>query len=498
MLVIVSDLHLTDGTVSETVSPEAVRRFVGQLRAMAEAASWRCDGGYRPVEQVDIVLLGDVLDLLHSSRWTAGGDVRPWDRSHPEELAEQVSRITAELLAHNEAALSELRALAAEGGLRVPPGLRAGRPAATSEEHPVAVRLHYLVGDHDWFLHVPGASFAEARTLVVRALGLRGRGEQPFPHEMTDADELLAAMRRHKVAARHGDCFDPLAFEEDRGTASLTDALVIELAVRFAVEIEQALAEELPAAAVAAIRELDHVHPLAMMPAWLEGVLERTCPQPAQRRRLKAVWDGLVEDLLALDFVGRAGPGRLPGLADALRRALAFGHRPRGDWAAANAAWLADLRGAAAPSYVSHALAEPDFRNRRARHVVFGHTHQAECLPLEASHAEAFVLSQIYFNAGTWRRVYRPTQVTGRAAEFVGAETIGCLAFYQGDERGGRPFETWSATLGLKPLDVAVHRIDSGKASHASREPHSSSGHGHAPHFSAGTAATRRVSARRQ
>jgi len=32
---------------------------------------------------------------------------------------------------------------------------------------------------------------------------------------------------------------------------------------------------------------------------------------------------------------------------------------------------------------------EPDFRNRRAKHVVYGHTHEAEIVPLDASHSSA-------------------------------------------------------------------------------------------------------------
>ena len=52
---------------------------------------------------------------------------------------------------------------------------------------------------------------------MVERLGLANRPEQPFPHDITESDELLQAMRRHKVTARHGDLYDPLSFE---GTAT--------------------------------------------------------------------------------------------------------------------------------------------------------------------------------------------------------------------------------------------------------------------------------------
>jgi hypothetical protein len=50
-------------------------------------------------------------------------------------------------------------------------------------------------------------------------------------------------------------------------------------------------------------------------------------------------------------------------------------------------------------------------------------------------------------NAGTWRRVYRPTQALQASHEFIAADSFTLLAFYQADERSGRSHETWSGTL---------------------------------------------------
>src|SRR3990172_8328575 len=69
MLVIISDLHLTDGTSGETIRPHAFRVFRENLRDMAYEASWRSDGTYRPIESLDLVLLGDILDLIRSVKW---------------------------------------------------------------------------------------------------------------------------------------------------------------------------------------------------------------------------------------------------------------------------------------------------------------------------------------------------------------------------------------------------------------------------------------------
>ena len=135
-------------------------------------------------------------------------------------------------------------------------------------------------------------------------------------------------------------------------------------------------------------------------------------------------------------------------MIDGLSSALKFSRRETSGWTGRVTNWLRQIRGSESESFASHALAEPDFRNRRARHIVYGHTHQAETVPLEASYADGFVLNQMYFNAGTWRRSFRPAlNVTG-GQEFIPSEMMNYLCFFQGDERGGRPYETWSGTLG--------------------------------------------------
>ena len=38
------------------------------------------------------------------------------------------------------------------------------------------------------------------------------------------------------------------------------------------------------------------------------------------------------------------------------------------------------------------------------------------------------------------------------------------LAFFQGDEPSGRPYESWSGTLGYAPTETIIHRVDPGRA----------------------------------
>jgi len=485
MLVILSDLHLNDGTTGATLQPGTFSLFAERLQELAMVASWRADGAYRPIERIDLVLLGDVFDLLHSAHWCAAPHVRPWDDPRSAEFVDRANRITADILAQNQESLAILRALSEEGGITVPPMLRAARPASDADRQPVLVRTHYMVGNHDWFYHLQGEPYNLLRQKLVEQLGLCNLPGRPLPHDITESDELLQTMRRHKVTARHGDIFDPLSFEGDRDTSSLGDAIIVDLVNRFGVEVEQSLGDELPDAAVLSLREIHHIRPLLLIPAWIEGVLDRTCPIPAIRKRVKLVWDALADELLSGEFVrNRDGLGS-SDLVDGLARALKFNKRISTGWTASILQWLQKIRGATSDSYASHALHEQDFRNRRAKHVVFGHTHAGEIVPLDTSHAEGYVLDQVYFNAGTWRRVYRQTRFSPGEHEFLAQDTINYLAFFLGDERKGRPYETWGGTLGYCPAERTVYRIDAGRAYVTGQSVSASNVSPHAPHFSA-------------
>ena len=69
MLIVISDLHLGDGTCGRYISATAFHLFAHRLQELAFNASWRADGKYRPLDSIDILLLGDILDPLHSTLW---------------------------------------------------------------------------------------------------------------------------------------------------------------------------------------------------------------------------------------------------------------------------------------------------------------------------------------------------------------------------------------------------------------------------------------------
>jgi len=476
MLAIISDLHLTDGTCLPTVDPSAFSFLAARLNEQAVRASWRADGSYRPVERVDLLLLGDVLDIIASRRWRQR-DIRPWDDHAAPAFSETVGQIVSEILTHNEASLRMLRALAADGAVSVPKLGPMGQPSG--ERQPVPVRIHYMVGDRDWPLHLSGSGFDVLRQTIAHRLGLSSRHDGPLPHEAAESDELLETLRRHKTMARHGDAHDVLACDGDRAGSSVSDALLLELLLPLADQAREMLADQLPAVLDGAWQALLDVPPLSA-PIWINGLLARAGVRAAVAGRVKQLWDEAVGRMLELDFI-RQPQGQRPGeIAGALAKLLPMAGQDMAGRLAEVDAWLANI-GAGSGCFQKAAACEQDFRNRRARQIVFGHTGRPEVAPLDASYADGYVLNQVYINTGSWRRTIRPTLLNPTGVEFVAEDSVGLTTIFAGDECGGRPYEVSRLQLGVNPHGWDMLRLETAEAEIAA----SAAGHAKiaAPHF---------------
>lgn len=455
MLVFISDLHLTDGTSGQTVKPGAFKLFRERLRDLAYDASWRADGRYRPIERLDIVLLGDILDVVRSQTWLAGR-VRPWtaDRNSPAFEA-RVGQITDDILRHNKASLDCLKSLQRRNVITVPRATRMGTPKKVRREPnapdrvPVAVRLHYMVGNHDWFYHLPGGAHNAIRKRIVDAVGLSNDPDTPFAHDPDESPAIADICRQHRVLARHGDVFDPFNYEGERDASSLGDAIVVELLNRFPAAVAAETGSDLPRECLEGLKEIDNVRPLLVIPAWIDGLLRRTCPDRRQAKRVKAIWDGLADEFLRLDFVRQRDKWfQLHDLADRLEWALKFSKGVSLRSLARLLAWWSELTGGKDDSFEQNAFSERVFRNRTAKCIVYGHTHRHKIVPLDSSHTSKGLLDQVYLNSGTWRRVHEPARWKPKEQEFYGYHLMTYLAFFQDDERGGRVFESWTGALG--------------------------------------------------
>ncbi len=442
MLVIVSDLHLTDGSSGETIRSGAFRVFRERLRDLAYDASWRAEDRYEPISSPDVVLLGDICDVIRSASWcSAPPEIRPWGSVEDPRFARMVSQITTDILKANADSLAVCRSLGDRRTITVPPATSDGKPARVSrdpsapERQPVQVNVHYLLGNHDWVYCLPGPAFDATRESIIAAFGLCNSPSRPFTHDASQDDAIRQCLRDHKVIARHGDVFDPLNFEGRRPGSSLGDAIVIELLNRFSEEAIRQLGGQLPPACVSGLREIDNVRPLLDVPGWLNDLLGRLCTRE-QADEVKAIWNRIADAFLALPFVRRHNTVDCLGL----RLALRF----------STGASIANLTGISGllqrmqlgkdEDYSAHATTE---LRDDARFVVYGHTHGPEVVPLRAADPRA--PSRLYFNSGTWRAVH--TRVRDADQEFGGFHVMTYLAFFKGDERKGRAYESWTGTL---------------------------------------------------
>jgi hypothetical protein len=189
MLIVISDLHLVDGTCGMPISASAFRLFAARLNELAFNASWRADKRYRPLDGIDILLLGDILDPLHSTLWLdkspgEPGYVRPWTDIHAPEYAAKVQAITQAILKYNAEAIETLRHITEGQFVRLLLATSRGRAALNGKEQvTVPVRIHYMIGNHDWYYHIPGQTFDRIRQGIIQALGLVNPNS-PFPYEV--------------------------------------------------------------------------------------------------------------------------------------------------------------------------------------------------------------------------------------------------------------------------------------------------------------------------
>jgi UDP-2,3-diacylglucosamine pyrophosphatase LpxH len=449
MLVIISDLHLTDGTSGETIRNGAFRAFRDRLRDLAFDASWRSDTEYRPLEGIDLVLLGDILDVIRSTRWLdAPADVRPWGRQDDPRFADIITQITKEIIANNKDSLSILKSLHHPKVISVPPATPEGKAALVSrdpnarERVSVPVRIHYLVGNHDWFYHLRGAAFDEIRKLIAEAIGLVTPASNPFPHDPTESSLLQQIYRDHSVFARHGDIFDPSNFEHNRDASSIGDAIVIELLDRFGVEVRKRVGEQLSDDCESGLKEMDNVRPLSIIPIWVDGLISETC-SPDLAHEIKQIWNEMVHQFLALDFVRSRPFASTVFLKLGLELSSEFPLAGLSDVAA----WASSKFGGHAVSFYPYALHEAGFTQGWAKFIVYGHTHHYEIVPLQSVQQKGKSVDQIYINSGTWRPVHELARLHPGQKHFVGYHVMTYLAFFKNNERKGRAFESWSGAL---------------------------------------------------
>jgi hypothetical protein len=454
MLIIISDIHLMDGTCGKSISASAFRLFSDRLQGMALNASWREDGLYRPIQEIDILMLGDILDPLHSSLWLdtqtgQPGYVRPWTDSSAPEYAACLHAITRNILQKNAEGVGILKGLAGVGGVSLPRATSSGKPDMGAEaREPVRVRLHYMVGNHDWYYHLPGAAFETIRQEIVEAFGL-SNPPGLFPHVLSESTELQTLLGDYGVYAQHGDLYDAFNYSKERGrnASTLGDAFAVEILNRFPLEVEHRFKANLPAGSLNNLHDLVNVRPVLATPLWIGSQLRQSALGQMEQQKLKDLWNEICNEFLALPFVQENHKRHRWDAVDDLEVAIRITDRFSFKTIDEIVLWARKLFDTDEMTFASHALKEPAFLDQSARFIVYGHTHHHEIVPLDSIPTMPRPTNQMYFNSGTWHTYLDLAINKPEEQKFIPCQVLTYVAFYKNDEYLGRCFETWSGSF---------------------------------------------------
>jgi hypothetical protein len=451
LLVIISDIHLWDGTIGLPISPQTFSLFASRLRELAYQASWRADGKYRPVESVDILLLGDILDPLQSTRWLdeTNGSVRPWSNVQSPLFIQRLTEITRAILDKNSHASEVLRRISQGEGIRLPPADKRDKPDFYNRERLTPhVRIHYMVGNHDWYYHIRGRPFDDLRSEIIAALGLSNTNA-PFPHDAGESGLLTGLFVEYNLIARHGDIFDNFTYNRELGrdAAALSDIYSSEVIFRFPCEVERQLGEVVPPAVLAAARQITNIRPVLAAPLWLNNQIQSITGSMEVVNQVKQIWNNVVDEFLQMESVRVHTRGIRTGELSALRLILSLSKRTTMKTMGDIYTWLAHNMGGGERSIARFARREPDIVENRAKYAVYGHTHGYEVVPIDHPRISPLQAKQVYINTGTWGTFYDMDAPRYQRPNGEAQNLVTCLAIYKDGERGGRPFETWWANF---------------------------------------------------
>jgi UDP-2,3-diacylglucosamine pyrophosphatase LpxH len=443
MLVLVSDLHITDSTTANNVNPEAFDLLGDEI---ADAAS------RRRAREVELVLLGDILDLVRTDYWHRTAipmAQRPWGGTLDQRTGMNADRgaIEAQFQAILRAILASQTAQALGGMVST---LAAGA---------VPFRVTYVIGNHERVMwNFPSLQKA-VRAALPQVSEFAAGVERPeygllarHGHEW-DENTYGWRFRRDVLQPRERiDRFAPEAYE----TMAIGEAVTAELMSGL---VFHARDQGAPDSLVSQLKEVNNLRPLLDVFAWLDWIAggrlreHREMLHEALRRALEGLlesslarqWDRLQTDyLVSGDLVDRLEQARsvllgpnfesFRGRVETLQRVqrLVPALQPAEDGLLAGARSEAVFQGELTPAGIQR--------------VIYGHTHRARHDYFAASTDGTF---RMYVNTGTFLPLITRTR-DGRS--FASAQQMTMVFAYRADEDmqgkrdGTTSIDIWNGT----------------------------------------------------
>ncbi len=471
MLVVISDLHFIDGTAGDHNLPYDAFKSV----FLSDIASLVRDKG---AIELKILLLGDIIDLLRSTKWLEGGfdsENRPWGKNGLKDIPtpqqkSPTEKMCLEILGYNASDTLDLNAAISPDSVPIDSILaknwKTFKLFRGLTVHPeqfigkdITVEIIYLPGNHDRLCNL----YPSLRKALKELLGLtinektvegydKGNGNWRFKNEFIDED--------YWVCARHGHEYDPANFYDledltQKGflQVPIGDIVTTEFATRipFLAYTKYKREKELEQV-IKNLQEIDNVRPYKNIAKWLYYKARK------DDRATKVVDEAVrevIKDLLKND---RIQNWKVSGdyHKDGLIRAISDNVVTR--WLAGLVVdideehWLAFFLGMSEDPtepdkdpYLKSAYKEEIWRrNENIRYILYGHTHTPLLHPMDCLNGREI----IYINTGTWRKGIFETEGKwkegpgdqwsfvgpGVDPDFIEMKQITYIAFYNKDE----------------------------------------------------------------
>lgn len=403
MLVIISDLHLDDHSLSvEPISSDMVQYFRYNISRILREKKI-----FEKPKPLELCLLGDCLDILRSSRWhDAGVNVRPW--SAPSRTQEDmVNKILTSILQANRDVFVELKKLLGDYDSKVV----------------------YVLGNHDQLLGV----YESAQRLICEALGIN-QGKTSFCMAYTWPEYCVYAFHGHKHDQRNYDIPVP-----SLGTISF-----VELLNRFPCELEKIL--EKKSFALKRVKQFASVE-LSSVSLWIDEMLNAV----GDDRLLRQVFAKVVKRFFTLEVVKLWAQSRTFSTNWFSAWSFQLGIRVltvMPAWAFRFLFKFAGFFVEGSPMdtvLIDKAHEELEkHTNKNIRYVVCGHTHIFRRVPLGVING----LENYYLNSGAWGRSLEFSKHGKGEKRFLPRDSLGYLVFYKSNENSKFAFEVWSGSLG--------------------------------------------------
>jgi len=452
MLIILSDLHLTDGTTSSNVHETAFKEIlVPEIIANAKTKG--------PTE-IRIVLLGDIFDLVRTEYWvgTVPQEERPWQGTLSSETGMNTN---PKVENHYHAVLDGI--LASNSGKAFCEVLSSIKTEVLKETHQeVFTKVTYIVGNHDRALNV----FPSLRNKITERI------------TNVDGSEFLNVLwaPEYGVVARHGHEWD----EHNHGYEFYTKVLNPNARVdRFHKDcykvqtIGELVTAELMGGLIYRLKrknisrdllsrlmDVNNIRPMTDVFLWLEWFGRNTLSRGREEREiilkclqesLDAVlgtalakrWDDLINEVSILR-------GDLTDRLDQLRTYIKGKSFEQLEGSVKLYRFFDGIFGSSKDDYVEGAKQEWVFGlPNEIQYVLYGHTHEArnDCFTGTGNGSV-----RMYINTGTYLPLIQRAQDDG----FSSAYQMTMVFCYRGDEdKNGKNGNTPSIDIwnGIKRKD---------------------------------------------